>query len=728
MRNVAMSLATHVRADRISRALVSLAVLGLVTALPARGQERDSSAKAGTALPAVTVTGRMGADPYRTPVATTTITPADWAGRLGLGVQDALALVPGVLAQSRSGGMDVRISIRGFGSRGAGDRSNAGTSRGIRFLVDGVPETEPDGRTSLDNIDLWAASSIQVVRSNASALWGNASGGLVSISTAPAADAPAVTVRALMGSYGYQRTMLAGNEVMGSGRVYGSIVTTKYDGYRGNSQSERQLVTAGLQAAIGGATSFALSLIGTSNQLNVPGPLTAAQFAADPSQPNAVYASRQERRHNRLVRLSTTIEHHFSSSDELAVMLFVQPKLLQRSERGTYRDFTRLHTGGSAVYSHSASWSGSITHTLSLGADVAYQDGAILFYNLSATNGRGTTLRDNRREGATNVGVFVQDRIDVGNWGISLGLRSDNVSYDYQNFIRPSVDASKSFGGVIPKLGLTYAFGPQHSVYVNVGGGIEVPAGNETDPASTFGQDTVTAINPLLEPIRSTTFEVGTKRGFRATELGPLELASFGYDAALYLIDVTNDIVPYRDGRFYFTAGKTRRVGAELSVNARTALGFGFTGAASVSNSEYLHYLVDSVHYGRPGFAANFGGKRMVGAPRYIGNAQVTYDPRGWQAVTIGAGLQVTGGYFADDANTVGVPAMGVMSLSLQAGRLASFGRFALGGFLSVENLFDRKYVGSAFLNPDVVAGTPLFIEPGMPRTIMVSFQLHRSR
>ena len=47
--------------------------------------------------------------------------------------------IPGVIAQSRYGTSDVRLIIRGFGARGAGDRSNSGTSRGIRVLLDGFP-------------------------------------------------------------------------------------------------------------------------------------------------------------------------------------------------------------------------------------------------------------------------------------------------------------------------------------------------------------------------------------------------------------------------------------------------------------------------------------------------------------------------------------------------------------------------------------------------------------
>ena len=49
-------------------------------------------------------------------------------------------------------------------------------------------------------------------------------------------------------------------------------------------------------------------------------------------------------------------------------------------------------------------------------------------------------------------------------------------------------------------------------------------------------------------------------------------------------------------------------------------------------------------------------------------------------------------------------------------------------GFVSVENLTDRPWVGSAFLNPDVVNGAPLVYEPGTPRSVLVSFSVSRGR
>ena len=109
------------------------------------------------------------------PLAVTVVPPMVLQTQRGYGIDGALTLVPGVIGQSRSGGVDTRIQIRGFGARGAGQRSNAGTSRGIRFYTDGIPETEPDGRTSFDLINTIHASSIVVIRSNSSSLWVNAS-------------------------------------------------------------------------------------------------------------------------------------------------------------------------------------------------------------------------------------------------------------------------------------------------------------------------------------------------------------------------------------------------------------------------------------------------------------------------------------------------------------------------------------------------------------------------
>ena len=673
-------------------------------------------------LPALSVTAaRSPVSLLDLPLAVTIVGAQELRFRRGVGLDEALSLVPGVLAQSRSGGGDVRISIRGFGSRGAGDRSNAGTSRGVRVLLDGIPETEPDGRTALDLVDLALVEQVEVVRSNASSLYGNAAGGVLDLRTLPAPGTRLGSLQAQSGSFGLQRLIGRAAMPVGGGMAYLGVANTHLDGWRAHAQSDRTTLLGGVSAPVGGATSLAVLLAAGNDRFQIPGPLTRAEADADPRAANATYASRDERRFNRLARLGATVDHRFGADRSLGAMVFVTPKILQRSERGTFRDFTRYHLGGNVVYRDQHPIAGGVRGRLTAGADEAYQDGAVLFYDLAPGGTRGAGLRDNKREGANNAGVFVEEQLSFGErLLLTVGARHDAISYYNQNFIRPSLDASRTFSRTTPKLGATWKLSAAHAVYANVGGGVEVPAGNETDPASTFGQDTVTSLNPLLEPIRSTTYELGTKR-IVAFGGGWGALQSASYDVALYDTEVRNEIVPYRGGRFYFTAGRVRRQGAEAGLALAAAGGVTARGALTLNRHRYLEYLVDSVHYGAPGRFANYGGNRVVGVPSVHYGASLGVAPAALAGIRLEAGVTGVGSFFADDANLVEVPGYTLLNATVGIDDPVAFGhRYGLRGFVTVNNLAGRRYIGSAFLNPDVVGGQPVAFEPGRPREVVV--------
>jgi len=675
-------------------------------------------------LKPVTVTAtRRTTSLFAVPLAVTQVKKADWFGTTGYGLDRALSLIPGVVAQSRYGNQDIRIAIRGYGARGAGDRSNAGTTRGIRVLLDGFPETEPDGRTSLDGVDLAAAQSLEVVRSNASAVWGNAAGGVVSISTLPSVTDPRVTFEPMAASFGLQRYAARGSMLMGSDGILGaSFVNSDADGWRVHSASTRSVFNVSMLAPVSDQTSVGVYAVGSHNVFRIPGPLTEAEVAADPQQANSLYVARDERRDNRVARLGLTLDHQATAKVGVSVLLYANPKALHRSERGTYRDFTRYHVGGNGIVRVATPFGAGVRGALLVGADYALQDGAILFYNLSAQQSRGDTLRDNKGEGASNLGVFVSEELSFGaneRWTVAAGARYDDITYDYRNYINPSLNDRRSFTGVTPKLGVTYRLAPQHSLYASLGGGIEVPAGNETDPAPPF--DTVTALNPLLDPIRSLTAEIGTK------QLWVISTSSFfrelSYDVALYQTSVKNEIIPYRGGRFYFTAGRVRRRGAELGVRVATSAGVAVQAALTWNGHHYTEYLVDSVHYDstKAGVFADYSGNRVVGVPAFIGALALDITPAAVRPVRIRIGVENMSSFYADDANQVKVPSYRVANVSLGTDQPLALGAtLGLNAFVTVNNVLDRRYIASAFLNPDVVAGEPVAFEPGLPRNVVV--------
>ena len=698
--------------------LLSLATLALVQDTTSR-PVFDST----HTLPDISVLGdRQPKSFFDAPMAATEVPPGDYFGRNGGGLDAALRLVPGVAAQSRAGNHDIRIVIRGFGARGAGDRSNSGTARGVRLLVDGFPETEPDGRTAFDNIDLSAVERIEVVRSNVSSIWGNAAGGVVSVSTIPVVGGPSAEGGTMVGSFGLQRYVARGSAPMGGrGTAYASLIRSVIDGWREHSASDRVLLNAGASTFAGAHTQLSAQFLGSINDFRIPGPLTAAQVAADPEQANATYRQRDERRLNRVGRLGLTARHDRGAWG-ITATAYAQPKDLTRSERGTYREFSRWHLGGSVVGRRGFSYGASARGSVTVGVDEAYQNGPARFWSLSADGGKGSTLQTDKREGANNAGVFIQHQLELGErLAVITGARYDVIRYSYEDEITPTLDDARSFARVTPKLAINYRLGPAHSVYASMGGGVEAPAGNETDPASTFGEDTITGINPLLDPITSTTWEVGTRQTIgRGT--GPIRALS--YDAALYYIRVRNEIVPYRGGRFFFTAGRVRRAGAELGLRADLPGGLSLGSAVTWSDNKYLEYVVDSVHYGVPGATADFSGNRVVGVPDVMAGAQVAWEP-GFAPIRTQLALDASAGYWADDANTVRVPGYGVWTLSVGLNRMVPLaGGLGLGGFVTVANLFDRPYIASAFLNPDVVGGVPVAFEPGLPRHVLVSATL----
>src|SRR5882762_1565430 len=183
--------------------VAALTVLCTLWSLRAAAQQRDTTAhpddslKVYTLPPAVVSVTRANPPINRIPQAVQLLEKTEISrARPTWGLDEALATVPGVYAANRYNfSLDQRISIRGFGAR------SAFAVRGIKVLVDGIPQTLPDGQGQLTNLELGAADRIEVLRGSSSALFGNASGGVISIWTDPVApEGVAEDVRVLAGT------------------------------------------------------------------------------------------------------------------------------------------------------------------------------------------------------------------------------------------------------------------------------------------------------------------------------------------------------------------------------------------------------------------------------------------------------------------------------------------------------------------------------------------------
>ena len=640
----------------------------------------------------------------RTPAAVSIVDRGQYANGRAIGLDDLLAGVPGVLVQSRGGSQDVRITIRGYGARGNGERSNSGSMRGIRVLSDGVPISEPDGRTSLDLVDVGTADRVEVSRSNVSALYGNASGGVVNLITDLSFEKNRLKIDESGGSFGLRRDQVSYSFLAGRGRGVVTGSNTTYDGYRAHSGSSSAEAHLRLTSPLGESGNDRLTLVGdfANNLIRYPGPLTDAEYEADPKAAAQRYITRDERRFNRIGRLAGTFDHSFSDRQSLSLMLFAEPKALQRSERNRYRDFTRFHVGGQAVWSLEANVREGLVSRTSAGVDEALQDGSILFWNLLPDGTRSTTIFANKREGANSAGAFLQQSFTWNErWTAQAALRWDDLWYVSQDFLNPALDDQKHFTRVTPKVSLGWTRGG-HMLFAALGGGVEAPAFNEIDPPPPY--DTQTSFNPFLEAMHSTTYEVGGRGS-----LG----GRWGYDFGIYQIDTENDIIAFNGGAFFYTAGKTRRRGVEGGLNWKPTSRVTLRSSGSLSRNEYVDYTND---------VGDFKDKDMPGLPAatYFVSARVDM-PRGFGVTVSSDGL---GKYFADDANTLETFGYGLVHASLDYA--ARGDQLGFRAFVSGRNLLDKDHIASVFINPisDVANGPKRYIEPGLPRQFVAGASL----
>ena len=198
--------------------------------------------------------------------------------RQQLALDEALASVPGVFFQNRYNfAQDLRIAIRGFGAR-----SNFGV-RGIKILIDGIPETLADGQSQVDSIDLASVRQVEVLRGPASALYGNAAGGVISIMSERGSADPYVDARGAMGDYGYRKYQVKTAGAVGRLDYLVSLSDLQVDGYREHSEAENTQLNSRFLYRFSDTTEIGWAISATDQPIsNDPGGLTRADAAANP--------------------------------------------------------------------------------------------------------------------------------------------------------------------------------------------------------------------------------------------------------------------------------------------------------------------------------------------------------------------------------------------------------------------------------------------------------------
>jgi len=648
------------------RLAVSGALLFLPVLLSAQEPVRPDTTRRDTAkvmMPEVTVTVTRVPEPLvRLPAAASVLDSNEIRrGRPTLGISESFNQMPGVYATNRYNFSEgERLSIRGFGSR------SAFGIRGIQILLDGIPQTAPDGQSQLTNLDLDNVAQTEVLRGSASSLYGNSSGGVVSFKTIGATGPASVSARVAAGSYGFFKGSVLGTGIAGpvSGTLSASF--TNWNGFRQHSASDFTNVALGADWAITGHTSLGTRVRYTDQPFaQNPGALTFAEYQANPDSVGEFNVLRNAGKSVSQGQVALTLRHVTNGGAEYQAVAFGLWRNLLNSlaaspppppspsppNIGTYVTIDRT-IGGLRLTGINPFSGGARGLRLNYGLDLqAMRDHRT---NARSISGVPDTLIQDQIETVNEIGPFLQAIWNTrARVTVSAGIRYDWMNFDVSDqHLSDGVDNSgqRTMQAPSGSFGLSYDVGPALVPYFNVASSFETPTTTElaNSPNTTGG------FNPDLIPQKALTWELGA-RGHHHW---------LSYAVAGYLIGITNAIVPYTEvgGRSYYTnAGRVNNNGIEARVDVTP-----IPTLTLFASYTYAHYRFETYRVTNGAVTDTLDGKTVPGVPS-------SFVRIGLRATVLKHGyLDVDGTFstkvYADDRNVLFVNGWGTQNPNMPGG------------------------------------------------------------
>lgn len=680
---------------------------------------RDDSIADGSAqarrLDAVVVhgTGLRGVPAFDAPASLDVVVPGD-DSRAQVLASELLAGLPGVLARERQNqAQDTQLSIRGFGAR-----STFGV-RGLRLYTDGIPATMPDGQGQLAHFVLAGAERLEVLRGPFSALHGNASGGVVELHSADGQPDDPWRLRTTLGSHG---SWTAAANLRGGSDAGGynlALVRFGTSGFRGHGAARRDQLNLKLHRLFDGDRRLDVVL----NHLDLPHAqdplgLTRAQFEADPRQAAPVAHQFDTRKSVRQPQLGLRWQQPLGTGGTLEARAWAGAREVEQYlPVPAAAQANPLHAGGVIDLDNRYggldlrwTWRGelagrAVEFTAGTGADAQRQHrrGHENFLGLH-TGVRGALRRDEHNRTGT-ADRYTQLWWQAGErWSLLLGARHSAVRFrsddHYVTADNPDDSGRVRHARTVPVAGLVIA--PQQDVRLHVaaGRGFETPTFNELSYRADGGAGLAFDLRPAVSD--------HAELGLKWRRAGGL------LEAALFRADTRDELAVVRNagGRSsYGNVGRARREGAELAWSQDLGDTFTLRLAATWLDARF-----------REGFrvcpAAGCtvpdtpvpAGSRIPGVAPTQGHLRLAWGAGPWQAAVEAS---ATGNVKVADVG--GERAPGHALLNLEAGRSVG----DLRAFLRVDNILDRRHVGSVIVND----GNGRYYEPGPGRTWLAGLE-----
>jgi iron complex outermembrane receptor protein len=661
-------------------------------------------------LEGVTVTVTRGrAALVKLPYAVSLLSTAEIQGlEATISLDESLIEIPGVIVNNRYNfALGNRIAIRGSGAR-----SQFGV-RGIRILQDGIPLTLPDGQSQLNNLDLAAAGRVEVIRGPASSLYGNASGGVISVQTELPPLVPLRPELWLLGGRfdnggSYQKYDLKAAGASTAFDYSGHLSVFQTDGYRLHSNAKYTLFNGTLRyrpddsSVLTAVINYA-NAPRADNPSSLPDSLarsvpdTARDIALSPEQcpsDSGFGGCQNLGEESKQGQLGLTYRRWLGEAHEVSLMGYGVFRTLDNRIPFTLIEIDRRVAGARAEY-RLAPLSGQLS-ALTVGVDFDHQHDDRLERARDDESVGPVTL--DQLELVTGLGLFV-----FGGWlfGTDLQLtasaRYDLVQFEADDRLLVDGDDSgaRTMDQLSPMVGLRYTPRSWLNLYANVGRSFQTPTTTELT-------DTLGGFNQELDPERAINYEIGLK----GTAAGRMS-----YSLAIFRQDIVDQIIGFeltQIGRSFFrNAGSSDYTGVEAALSTLLTDGLVLALAYTYSDFRFDEFATD---------LGDFSGNRVPSVPRNQLFLRLSYGVVAGISSTLR--LTAVDEYFVDNANANRND--GYVSTDLRFGYELRLGGIEMVPLLGINNLFDERFNSSVVVN----ASRGNFFEPAPGRNFYVGLRM----
>lgn len=583
-----------------------------------------------------------------------------------LSLQEYLRAVPGLFSlNSNNYAQDLRLSIRGFGSRAAFG------IRGVKLIVDGIPETTPDGQGQVDNLPLGILRQLEVLRGPSASLYGNAAGGVVYLNTLDSLQGETIIFRATMGSYAYQNyqltTQIGGKKT--TALVHLNRTTT--DGFRKFSGLEQNIFNAKIKHELSSRSRVSFQMNYTNSpKAEDPGGLKLEETEVDFMQARGRNVEYNTFEKIDQFKIGFRWEQQWGSHWDLDSYAFYSFRDFYGKlpfENGGIIDLFRNYYGLGTRLTYKETQE-QFTHRWQLGIENSSQrDQRERFLNLKGNQGDSVFSQEER---FGNFGVSLLDELQWEKVLIRTGLR-----YDYQTLGVNTDTDNQEYTVLNPSIGLSYAIAKNQRVFVNFSTSFETPTLSELS-ANPSGEE---GLNLDLNPSKAINYELGWK----------CQTALAYFEATSFYIQSSNEILPYEledfPGRsFYRNVGATIRYGLELAATLQWNQ---WAFQASLTQAQY--------QFDQENEADILDGKSLPGIPNSQLFFQLDYTSQAdWKWVLSGEHI---GSFYADNTNSVEIKSF--QKVQFQAQKTVSLSWSEFDFFAGINNLLNTTYFDNIRLN-----------------------------